>query len=122
MGFKISVKALIIKNNKLLVLFRKNSPILPGGQVEEGETLEEALRREIKEELSCEAKKIDGPYYCKTMPKNRKVYLYYLVELEECEIKLSEEHDSYKWVPLKELKGYLREVVEKVLQNSRKFA
>lgn len=48
--------ALIVRDNKVLLL-RRNKPdreyyVFPGGGVEENETPEEALIREIKEELS----------------------------------------------------------------------
>jgi mutator protein MutT len=48
--------AVIIKDNKILLIKRiKNGSeyfIFPGGGVEEGETVEQALKREVKEELS----------------------------------------------------------------------
>ena len=50
-----SVEAIISKDNSLLFLRRQNSPAkgqwwFPGGRIRKGETLEEALYREIKEE------------------------------------------------------------------------
>ena len=54
------VAAIIIKDNKILLIHRiKNSQeyyVFPGGGVKEGESLEEALAREIKEELTLDIK------------------------------------------------------------------
>lgn len=58
--FKHSVKAIIIKDGKLLVVSvdygRGRYCKLPGGGHEWGETMEEALIRECKEELNLEVK------------------------------------------------------------------
>lgn len=52
--------AVVIRENQLLVMFRRKKGkeyfAFPGGGVEEGETEEEALIREIKEETSIDAK------------------------------------------------------------------
>lgn len=54
------VAAVIIKDDKILLIHRiKNSQdyyVFPGGGVKEGELLEEALVREIKEELTLDIK------------------------------------------------------------------
>ena len=54
------VAAIIIKDDKILLIHRiKNGQeyyVFPGGGVKEGESLEEALIREIKEELSLDIK------------------------------------------------------------------
>ncbi len=52
---KIAIGGIIIKNNKILLIKRRDDPdriqwAIPGGKVEINETLEEALKREMKEE------------------------------------------------------------------------
>lgn len=48
--------AIIVKDGRLALIHRDKQGreywVLPGGKVEEGETVEEALKREIEEELS----------------------------------------------------------------------
>ncbi|MCX5815807.1 MAG: NUDIX domain-containing protein [Proteobacteria bacterium] len=66
---------LILENSegKILLQLRDNKPGLPypgcwgtfGGQIEEGETSEEAIRREIKEELNYELR---NPEYFSNFP------------------------------------------------------
>ena len=59
---RVSVRGLVLKDNKLAVIFRRKINdgkieeyyAIPGGGVEENETLEEALIRELKEELNIE--------------------------------------------------------------------
>ena len=61
------IAAIILENDKgeFLLALRDNKPGIPfpnhwdliGGHVEEGETPEEALVREVKEELICQLKK-----------------------------------------------------------------
>lgn len=128
---KKAVKAIFLKDKKILLLKRcplflrkKNDSSLekykfidkediwdlPGGKLEKEETEKDALKREVKEELEIDIiilKKysnwsfigLDGKkvnvvnYLCKIKDKSQK-------------IKLSEEHLSYKWVLLKNIKNY----------------
>jgi len=50
------IAGIIIKNKKLLMVRKYNEPhfIMPGGRIKEGETKEQALSRELKEELDVE--------------------------------------------------------------------
>lgn len=58
MDIRHRIVALIIRNNKLLLVKGKSYPELwtPGGKSEEGESEEETLRRELKEEINLELK------------------------------------------------------------------
>ena len=67
MNKRISSRAIIIENNKLLTFFRRKNKdgkikeyySLPGGGQEKGETLEENVIRELKEEFNVDIKIID---------------------------------------------------------------
>ena len=52
------IAGIIIKDKKLLMCRKYDEPhfIMPGGRVKEGETKEETLRRELKEELGIKLK------------------------------------------------------------------
>ncbi len=56
--FNYRVCGIVIHENKLLAMKDQNSPYyyLPGGRVRFGETMEEAILREIREELDIDAK------------------------------------------------------------------
>ncbi len=54
---KLAVDCIILVSGKVLLIRRRNPPIgwaLPGGFVEYGETVEDAVRREISEETGLE--------------------------------------------------------------------
>ncbi len=61
---RISARAIIIKEGKLLTMFRRKVKggqvmeyyVIPGGGVEEGESLQETVIRELKEEMSVDIK------------------------------------------------------------------
>lgn len=61
---RVSSRAIIIENGKLLTMFRrkfndgkwKEYYVIPGGGQEEGETLEENVKRELKEEMNVDIK------------------------------------------------------------------
>ena len=60
----VSVEALVVMDEALLFLKRNNQPAkgewwFPGGRIRKGESLEEALRREVKEETGLEVTAID---------------------------------------------------------------
>jgi len=55
----VSVEAVIVMGNALLFLKRKNQPAkgqwwFPGGRIHKGESFEETLYREVKEETNLE--------------------------------------------------------------------
>ncbi len=106
------VAAVIKKDNKYLIAQRNRNKHFafhyefPGGKVDNGETFEIALQREIKEELSIGIKiykKISSQIH-KDDKINVKIH-YFLCEQLNGTIILSE-HEDLKWVTKKELSSY----------------
>ena len=89
---------------------------LPGGGLEPGETLEQALRREIREELSLELRDVTPLFFSEaTHPKlfsdgsRRDVHMIFLLfecRAERGEIHLSAEFDRSAWVRQDELSSF----------------
>lgn len=68
--FKVSANTAVFRDGKLLVLRRSGTETFlagywetAGGGIEEGETIEDAARRECKEEAGIEIENIE-PYFC----------------------------------------------------------
>ncbi len=106
------VAAIIINDNKYFIAQRNRNKHLglfwefPGGKVEHNETYEEALKREIKEELN-----IDILINYKLGKENYKDYKidielhYFICSYIKGDLKLVEHEDS-AWVKKEELRKY----------------
>lgn len=111
----ISVTAFIPWQGKALLVQRADSDdFLPGyweqlgGKVDSGESHEDALIREIKEEAGIQVKPLYAyNEYEYNHSDGRLIYeiAYVCGMSEEQEIKLSAEHLSYKWVTKEDLKN-----------------
>ncbi len=111
-----SVGALIIEEDKLLMIRRGNPPFegywsIPGGKIKWGEKLEEALKREVQEELSVEVEvgELAGIVESIVEKEGDVVYHYILIDYF-CRIisgtpKASSDALELRWVSLKELRN-----------------
>lgn len=104
----------IIYDKEKGILFEKRTDngmwCVPGGAMELGETAEEALRREIREETSLEIK---NPRFFKVRenvhmvyPNDDEVYytdLVYLIEDYSGHLGVDDESSELKWFPIQEL-------------------
>ena len=108
------VAGLILQNNKLLICQRpnfKDHPLkweFPGGKIKNDETNEEALIREINEELSINIinyeKLISYNFNYKDL--NKKVFIYfYLVNNFSGKV-LNNFHKELKWIEIKDIREY----------------
>lgn len=107
--FFFSTKALIVKDNKFLVMYNmvagKKKFDMPGGRMEFGETAEETLAREIKEELNVQIKPIK---LIDTWNYMHKEYfqitgIIYYCKITGGEIIISDEHDGYEWIDVDQI-------------------
>jgi len=97
----VSVEAMIVIDKCLLFLRRKNRPVLgewwfPGGRIRKGESLDEALYREVKEETGLEInsyKLIN--VYSRVFPERHDITIVYLCKSKESKITLNNEHSEY---------------------------
>ena len=103
--------ALLFQNGKIFATKRGDSPYpyvahkyeFPGGKIEQGESGEHAVARELKEELDMEIEV--GSLYA----KHTFEYPDFIITLSlyECEMRsdfVLKEHESYAWIAPKDLK------------------
>ena len=81
----------------------------PKGNIEKGESLEDTVKREVKEETGIEDIEIlNGfkewiKYFYKLKDKNIfKIVTYLLAETKTTEVKISWEHTGFEWLPYEE--------------------
>ena len=106
----IAVDGIITKDGKILLIKRKNEPFkgkwaLPGGFVEYGERVEEAVLREIKEEtgLNAKIKKLLGVYSDPNRdPRGHTISIVFILEAEG-EAKGGDDAEEAKFFDLKKL-------------------
>ena len=97
----VSVEAVIVMDEALLFLRRNNQPAkgewwFPGGRIRKGESLEQALRREVKEETGLEissCKLIN--VYSRVFPERHDITLAYLCKCKESKVTRNNEHSEY---------------------------
>ena len=105
--FRFSVHAVITNNEGKLLLLKQTYTDkrwgLPGGSVEPGETIHEAIKRECYEELGLNIiiGAFTGLYYHKNY--NAQVGIFRCELPDGASICLSSEHSEYKWFNISEL-------------------
>ena len=112
----------------LLLLYEWGHWGFPKGNIEEGESLEETARREIKEETGLEVDFIEGfkewiKYFYKIDDRNVfKIATYLLAEAKGKEVTLSHEHDDYEWLKFNEAVKRLNfDNAKEVLKKANNF-
>ena len=108
---KLTTDGAIIKDGKILLIRRKNEPFkgkwaLPGGFVEYGEKVEDAIIREVKEEtgLITKIKEIFGIYSDPNRdPRGHTVTIVFLLNIITGKLNAEDDADSVKFFNLNKL-------------------
>lgn len=114
----VGVGAIVLRKGEILLEQRGNEPArgqwtIPGGVMELGESLEEAVRRETKEETGLDvqdANLIDVVDQVHLNKQGRIEYHYviidYVVTIKPGEPQAASDAKALRWVPLGEVEGY----------------
>jgi phosphoglycolate phosphatase len=129
----VTVGALVQDDQRRVLLVRthkwQDRLGLPGGKIERGETQEQALRRELREEVGLEVRDItfvcaqdciDSPEFWKPA---HLVLLNYQCRSEGGSVRLNDEAEAYLWVEPRQalgldLNGPTRRLIEAVLRQT----
>ncbi len=125
----LTTDGLILEKNKILLVKRAIYPFsgywgLPGGHVDYGERLEEALKREMKEELGIKVKikKLIGVYSDPERdPRYHTVSVVYCCQKNKGKIKLNYESSEFKFFSLKNLPKKIGFDHRKILSDFKKY-
>jgi ADP-ribose pyrophosphatase YjhB (NUDIX family) len=108
-----SVGAIALKDNKILLIRRGREPAKgiwapPSGFVEDGEELEDACLRELKEETGMEGKikKLIGAWLEKTVLYGNIIVIMYLVEIKGGRLKPGDDADDARFFEKDELPDF----------------
>ncbi|ENN96383.1 NUDIX hydrolase [Methanocaldococcus villosus KIN24-T80] len=107
----IAVDGIVVKDNKILLIKRKNDPFkgyyaLPGGFVECGETVENAIIREVREEtgLEVEVKRLFGVYSSPNRdPRGHVISIVFILEIVGGKLKAGDDAKDVKFFELNNL-------------------
>jgi mutator protein MutT len=128
----VGVGAIILDGDKILLEKRKNAPgkgkwSVPGGLVELGESTDQAVIREVKEETGLdvyEPRLVDIVDHISLDEKGTVKYHFvivdYLVTVKEGKPKAASDAEALKWVPFNEVEVYdLTESFRRFFQGNR---
>jgi 8-oxo-dGTP diphosphatase len=80
----------------------------PGGKPEYSEDLDEAVKREVKEETNLNVESL-GTIFAKTYPEKKELLsIYYLCEVKSGKEKAGDDFVELKWVKPEELEKYFK--------------
>jgi len=108
----VMVDAVVIENEKLLLVTRKKDPFkgfltFPGGKVDEGEKVEDAVKRELREETSLDIEPTDilGVYSDPSRdPRGHRISVAFIAKVISGEAKPSSDAESIEWLSVNEIK------------------
>ncbi|MHA1583106.1 MAG: NUDIX hydrolase [Candidatus Baldrarchaeia archaeon] len=126
----VGIGAVIVKGDKVLLIKRAGDPgrglwSIPGGLVELGEKIKDAVRREVKEETGLDVRvgEIADVTEIITRDEEGKVKYHFVIvdffaEVLRGELKPSSDALEAKWVEFKDLRKYrLTETVERLFRK-----
>jgi 8-oxo-dGTP diphosphatase len=130
------VAGIIVRDDEVLLVQRGKDPSkgkwgIPGGVVEVGETIEEAIVREVKEETGCECKPIKRLAIFDSIRKDDdgRIHWHYILFEFLCkyisgEVLASDDAAEARWVKLTELERVnimdsTRKFIEKVIREEK---
>lgn len=123
--FRLSSHAVITDSQQRVLLLKstygEKSWGLPGGALDKGETIHQALHRECLEELGCmvDIEYLSGVYYHQAY--NSQVFIFKcLFASLPAEIKISSEHSEFKYLEMSTLSTVQRRRVSDCLNFSGK--
>ena len=130
---EVTVSGIILNQNDEILLCKShkwdNKYIIPGGHVEYGEKMENALRRELKEETDLDIYSIklagvkeyfeDNSYY----KKRHFIFFDYICRTDNTEVVLNDEAQSFTWTKYEDvnhdlLGGDVSNLLRRVFENS----
>jgi len=124
-----TVSAVILNPERKLLLCRshkwEDKYVIPGGHIEWGEKMEEALKREILEETGLQIHDIrliglqESIFSEKYHSRKHFIFIDYLCRSDSAEVRLNDEAESYLWIDPQECKdldlgGFTASLLERV--------
>ncbi len=134
-NLQVGVKTIILSDSGNVLFLKRNQSVykidkllldIPGGRIDTRSNLEENLRREVSEETGINTLKIlsilsaQDIYY----ENNHIIRLTYVSRVTGEVVVLSEEHESFEWIPLENVlgrEGEIDELVVKVIKDKMSF-
>ena len=106
------VRAIITKSGSMLLCrsFEEGHYFLPGGHIEDGETPQEALDRELQEEIGVPVVKkdfiteVENSFVQQGQVKEEVFYVYKAELASMEEVRSWEDHIAYEWIPITDLR------------------
>ena len=132
----VGVGAVIIENGRILLVKRANEPnkgkwSVPGGLVRVGESLIDALKREIKEEVGVEIEVDDVACVSEEIFRNGEVRFHYVIidffaRIVDGDVRPGSDAQEIKWVPINEVDkieavDFVKELVDSISKGREKI-
>lgn len=123
MDSQVAVKAVIKnKSDEYLIVREGERWQAVGGRLEKGEKLEDGLRREVEEETGIREFSLGkvihvDEWFAKPEGELKHIVaLFFICEVDDSEVKISEEHQEYAWIKPEDLENYGESIEKEIKQ------